>query len=331
MKKSILLIACTMVMTIFLTSCEPKTPTSYPDNLIGFWIGATGNMDKWYGLDVLDTQNATLITYYAQGETDGQDMSITYDANTGKGRLIGDGKTYTIKGTTDSTFTIVMVEGTVVFSRSTRPKDTFSLTGYWKEETTSGSATHLLFYPKNDKDSVIVTIITEMGGVPEGIMAHVAKYNQSTYTGAIAFAGGTGKEYTFQGKNFNHMTFDFGGEKALTKQPRVSNAPANIQGTWFTSITGLLEMTIVVDEKNQCKITYNKFGSSAPGSAEGVVHYCQHAGMGVMVPTEYDLSDEYAELFEGFECGIFTIESATQISVSMASLGLEDELIFSKK
>ena len=71
--------------------------------------------------------------------------------------------------------------------------------------------------------------------------------------------------------------------------------------------------------------------TGSKGTAKGVVHYCSHAGMGVLVPTEYELSEDLMELFAHFECGIFKIKSKREISVSLTSIGYPEEVIFTKQ
>ena len=72
-------------------------------------------------------------------------------------------------------------------------------------------------------------------------------------------------------------------------------------------------------------------GPGAPAGWGTQLHYCSHAGMGVLVPTKYELSEDLMELFAHFECGIFKIKSKREISVSLTSIGYPEEVIFTKQ
>ncbi|MBR5854335.1 MAG: hypothetical protein IKY87_01480 [Paludibacteraceae bacterium] len=337
MKKNLLFIAFTAIITCLISSCQSTNePTTYPNNLIGFWASTSNAEQQWYGLEVLDANHANFITYEGTESLHIDAFELVYTSTNGKGTLTGDGVTRKIQAINDTTISIQMVGGDMTFTKTTKPAEAFSLTGYWKQETTSGYATHLLFYPKNKQDENIVTIIREEDGILEGSMAHIVSFDNETYTGIITYIGETNKMFAITATDFNHLTFTFGKDINLTKQPRFINAPKTLQGTWITSIPGLLELSIIVDENEQCQINYILQGVS--GEAKGKLHYCERAGMGVFVPTEYDTENEYAYLFEGFECGIFTIQSHNQISISIeqigisiSELGLSNELILTKK
>lgn len=338
MKKNLLFASLTIFMAHIATSCKNQEPTTYPNDLIGFWSGTTGNAEKWYGLDVLNAQNASFITYYSDEDYEEEAMTLTYDATTGKGKLVGDGKTYTINATSDITFTITMVDGTILFKKSTKPVEKFSLTGYWKQTTEDFTTRHLLFYPKNEQDSVYATIIEEEIEFNSltGYMAKLVAFDYEKLSGSITLVGGKGTELPIEATDFNHLTFSFFGiETAMTKQARLTNVPKTLQGTWSMSSSTVfpVALKIVVDENNQCHISYTKPTTSGVdnGTAKAYLHYCPRAGMGGIIPTEYDQDDELAYLFEGMECGIFYAKSATEISIPLANLGLEGEVTFTKQ
>lgn len=335
MKKSILFIACTIIMTIFLTSCETKkTTTTYPDNLIGFWLGSTGNMDKWYGLDVLDTQNATLITYYSQDDPEGQNVSITYDATTGKGKLMGDGATYQLKATSDSTLTIVMVEGTVVFTRSVRPKETINMVGYWKSNRVDDIGLDLLVYPTDEWGITQVTIINVDETFDEtiGEMASLMYFNAETGDGTIKTKYSTKDFNVVVGTNPAKLILkDYDIEYTLTKQEKANNAPNSIIGEWSASIPALLSIAIQVKDDNTCDIQYSILNpetqETKTGTAHGTTFYCPRAGMGAVVPNNLEDHPELIELVGKDACGIFVTTSYTTAKVSFRGL----TLVFNKK
>lgn len=343
MKKNLLFASLAIFMALVATSCQPKQEEiiPYPENLIGFWAAAPDANQQWYGVDITDT-TACLITYESSELIAEELMTLTYDNNNGKGKLISDGKTLNIQVTSDTTFTITMVEGTVIFTKSTKPEEKFSLIGYWKQETDDYVARHLLFYPQDEKDTIYATIIDEEND-PEwyslkGKMYKLVSFDYETLTGNITLVGGKGTELPIIASDLNHLTLNFfGSETSMKKQPRVTNAPKSLQGTWATDSPILLaigiKLSIVVDKNNQCQINYSKTTPSGveTGSANGKLHYCPRAGRGVAIPIEYDQDNELAFLLEGIDCAIFIAKSATEISVPLANLEMEGEVIFTKQ
>lgn len=337
MTRQLLFTAFAVLVALVVTSCgSTNEPTRYPDTLVGFWANTPDAEGQWYGLDVVDVTSANLITYEGAEEIQTEAFQLTYTASNGKGTLVGDGRSPKIQVINDTTLTILMASGEVTFTKANKPIETFSLTGYWKEETTSGSARHLLFYPNDEEEGTIATLIMEDDGILDGSMMHVIAFDKEALTGQITYIGESTKSFDIAAIDMNQLRFKFGGEKTLTKQPRTAVAPKNLVGSWATEanagIMGM-KMTITVDENGDCQIHYTKesLSGSQDGTATGKVYYCPRAGMGVLVPVEYNTDDEFSQLFDGFECGIFTAISSTQIGVSMAVIGIEDELIFTKQ
>ena len=143
MKKIMNLATLLLMVTLMATSCKEPVVVTYPDNLTGYWEAASSEKDKWYGLDI-DATNATLITYYTEEDPVEQAMSLTYDATTGKGKLLGEGKSIPVRATSDSTIALTMVEGTVVFYRGVRPKPTINMVGLWKSNRINDMGIDLL-------------------------------------------------------------------------------------------------------------------------------------------------------------------------------------------
>ena len=332
MKKHLLFAMIATIITIVTTSCASSNePISYPENLIGFWASAANAEQQWYGLDVIDDTTATLIKYEIAESIAMEDMVMTYSQTDGKGKVEGAVKYYNLQVTSDSTFTLLMEDGITTFTKTTKPEEQFSLIGYWKENTTEPSAMNLLFFPKNEQDTTFATIVIEdkEDQSLRGMMAKIINFDEETLTGTIVNLNNTNLTFAIAADGMNNLNFTFGDTMYLTKQPRASVTVGSIEGIWKASLSALIEMTIAVDSKQNCEITYNKTGSK--GTAKGVVHYCSHAGMGVLVPTEYELSEDLMELFAHFECGIFKIKSKREISVSLTSIGYPEEVIFTKQ
>ena len=162
MTKQLLFTAFAVLVALVVTSCgSTNEPTRYPDTIVGFWANTPDAERQWYGLDVVDATSANLITYEGAEEIQTETFQLTYTASNGKGTLVGDGRSPKIRVINDTTLTIQMVGGAITFTKATKPVETFSLTGYWKEETTSGSARHLLFYPNDEEEGTIATLIME--------------------------------------------------------------------------------------------------------------------------------------------------------------------------
>lgn len=333
MKKNLLFAIIATIITIVTISCTSSNePTSYPENLIGFWASAENAEQQWYGLDVISDTAATLIKYEVAESIAMEDMYLTYNQQDGKGKVEGIVRYYNLQVTSDSTITLLMEDGITTFTKTNKPEEQFSLIGYWKDNTTDDfAAMNLLFYPKNEEDTTFATIVIEDKSDLSltGMMAKVVDFNAETLSGNLALLGNANSTFAIAADGMNNLNFTFLGTISLTKQPRAIVTLGSIEGTWNASLGTFAKMTIVVDDQQNCEITYTQSGKT--GTAKGVVHYCSYAGMGVLIPTEYNLSDELADMFENLECGIFKIKSKKEISVSMASIGYTEEIIFTKQ
>ena len=116
MKKNLLLLAITMLVTLLGTSCKPTLPT-LPQNIQGFWRCQPNQNAIWYGLDVTDNVSATLSTYQETEELETIEMAITYDAISGKGQLLGDGILLQLQAMSENIIHIRMVEGDIAFTK----------------------------------------------------------------------------------------------------------------------------------------------------------------------------------------------------------------------
>ena len=160
MKKIMHLATLTLVVALIATSCQQKTVTTYPEDIKGYWEAASHEPNQWYGLDITDATSASLITYFTEEDPEEQVMSLIYDATTGKGKLIGAGKSIQLRATSDSTLALTMVEGTVLFYRGVRPKPTINMVGLWKSNRINDMGIDLLVYPRDSKGTCMVTMIT---------------------------------------------------------------------------------------------------------------------------------------------------------------------------
>lgn len=320
MKKIMNLATLLLMVTLMATSCKEPVVVTYPDNLTGYWEAASSEKDKWYGLDI-DATNATLITYYTEEDPLEQAMSLTYDATTGKGKLLGEGKSIPVRATSDSTIALTMVEGTVVFYRGVRPKPTINMVGLWKSNRINDMGIDLLVYPKDSKGTNAVTMITvdEMFNEQMGVMGTLSSFNQEIGSGVVTTDYYTGKCHVIASTNPMTMTLDDIGELyVFTKQPKAQNMPKSLQGEWRWSAV-VASINIVVTEENKVEIYYQTIDEESnkkSGMVKGDIHYCQAAGMGAVVAHNLEEHPELVQYIGMNNCGVFQVISATEVYVT---------------
>lgn len=320
MKKIMNLATLLLMVTLMATSCKEPVVVTYPDNLTGYWEAASSEKDRWYGLDI-DATNATLITYYTEEDPVEQAMSLTYDATTGKGKLLGEGKSIPVRATSDSTIALTMVEGTVVFYRGVRPKPTINMVGLWKSNRVNDMGIDLLVYPKDSKGTNAVTMITvdEMFNEQMGVMGTLSSFNQEIGSGVVTTEYYTGKCHVIASTNPMTMTLDDIGEiYVFTKQPKAQNMPKSLQGEWRWSAV-VASINIVVTEENKVEIYYQTIdeeGNKKSGMVKGDIHYCQAAGMGAVVAHNLEEHPELVQYIGMNNCGVFQVISATEVYVT---------------
>lgn len=320
MKKIMNLATLLLMVTLMATSCKEPVVVTYPDNLTGYWEAASSDKDKWYGLDI-DATNATLITYYTEEDPVEQAMSLTYDATTGKGKLLGEGKSIPVRATSDSTIALTMVEGTVVFYRGVRPKPTINMVGLWKSNRVNDMGIDLLVYPKDSKGTNAVTMITvdEMFNEQMGVMGTLSNFNQEIGSGVVTTEYYTGKCHVIASTNPMTMTLDDIGELyVFTKQPKAQNMPKSLQGEWRWNAL-VASINIVVTEENKVEIYYQTIdeeGNKKSGMVKGDIHYCQAAGMGAVVAHNLEEHPELVQYIGMNNCGVFQVISATEVYVT---------------
>lgn len=325
MKKIMHLATLTLIVALIATSCQQKTVTTYPEDIKGYWEAASHEPNQWYGLDITDATSASLITYFTEEDPEEQVMSLIYDATTGKGKLIGAGKSIQLRATSDSTLALTMVEGTVLFYRGVRPKPTINMVGLWKSNRIDDMGIDLLVYPRDSKGTCMVTMITvdEMFNEQVGSMGTLTSFNQETGSGFVTTDYYEGKCHVIASTNPMTMTLeDIGEMYVFSKQPKAQNMPKSLQGEWGWN-AALASITIIVTEANKAEIYYqtiDKEGHKKSGVVTGDMHYCQVAGMGAVVPHNLEEHPELAEYIGLNTCGVFQVLSATEVYVSFSGI-----------
>lgn len=326
MKKILHLATLTLVVALIATSCQQKTVTTYPEDIKGYWEAASHEPNQWYGLDITDATSASLITYFTEEDPEEQAMSLTYDATTGKGKLIGAGKSIQLRATSDSTLALTMVEGTVLFYRGVRPKPTINMVGLWKSNRINDMGIDLLVYPKDSKGTNVVTMITvdetfkDLGQIDQfGSMGILTNFNQELGSGLVTTDYYEGKCHVIASTNPMTMTLDDIGELyVFTKQPKAQNMPKSLQGEWRWSAL-VASINIVVTEENKVEIYYQTIdeeGNKKSGMVKGDIHYCQAAGMGAVVAHNLEEHPELVQYIGMNNCGVFQVISATEVYVT---------------
>ena len=329
MKKNLLTLAITMIIAILATSCQPPLP-ALPQNIKGFWQSQANSNAIWYGLEVKDSVTAALRTYQDTEELEAIEMTVTYDATTGKGQLLGDGIFLQIQAMTEETIIIKMVEGEIAFTKGQKPTKTYSITGLWKSDPIDDMRVDLLiFTPKEGKISLAYTEIDEVFGDMTSVMGSIHTFDKQKGEGALTASYHEG-EFTID-TTANPMTMTYtedGIERTFTQQPKQDILSRSLQGIWHTSVPGTATATIEIDENNMCVINYS---ITAPkkktGKTKGIVHYCQQARMGAIESANEIKNEDFIELFGEEACGVFTAKSTTEFTMNL--LGIE--VVFNKQ
>lgn len=328
MKKNLLFASLAFIIALIATSCTPTPVITYPEDITGFWMTETSTTEKWYGLDITDAQTAIFITYYSEEEPIEQVMSLTYDATTGKGKISDEGKTLQLVAT-DSTLTITMVEGAVVFYRSTRPAKTAKLMGLWQSNRIDDAGIDILIYPKDAQGTRHITFISVDEFLEEKIakMGILSDFNEETGVGYLTTENFSGQiNIALDATPLTLTLEELKDIFVLTKQPRVENMPASLIGTWETSIPKLLSMTIVVTEDYACEINYEVYDKNTnetkTGTSKGTVYYCPTAGMGAVVPDDLSDHPSLVNLVGENPCGLFNVTSVETVSITFMGITL---------
>lgn len=336
MKKIMNLATLLLMVTLMATSCKEPVVVTYPDNLTGYWEAASSEKDKWYGLDI-DATNATLITYYTEEDPVEQAMSLTYDATTGKGKLLGEGKSIPVRATSDSTIALTMVEGTVVFYRGVRPKPTINMVGLWKSNVVDEWHTEMLVFPKDKNGIVHVTLNpvytdefdpTYVEEYP--VMMTLEDFDPLTGIGRIV------KDDSFNSliavdMNQKPLAFDLNYNDipyTLVKQPKANNMPNSLQGVWKGNYLGIAPISITVKDDNTAAIYYQitdiQTGKTKSGTVNCDIYYCPAAGMGTVVTHDRDKHPEFNAIIPPhITCGVFKLTTATEVNISFGGMALQ--------
>lgn len=319
MKKIMHIAALALIVTI-MANCTNTAVVTYPEDIKGYWEAASNEQDKWYGLDITDATTALLITYYTEDDPVEQVMSVTYDAETGKGKLSGEGKLFNLKATSDTTLTLTMVEGTVVFYRGVRTKPAINLVGLWKSNRIDDYGVDLLVYPKDSTGINHITLINvdEFFGEKIPTMGSLTNFDSENGNCLITTEFVESRCQIVTSTTPMTMTLEELNDFYLTKEPKANNMPKSLQGVWKWSAL-VASITITVSEDNKADIYYQTVddkGKNQSGTVKGDVYYCPAAGMGAVVPHNLKEHPELTEYIGHPNCGIFQMTSATQVDVS---------------
>ena len=346
MKRTLYQLAIAVVAVVGLVGCEPKA--EYPASLVGLWQSQTIGTEYYY-LNVSSETTASLIAY-VDGKNTTESLSLTYDANTGKGALNGEGRMLSLSALNDSTFTIPMGAGEFVFHPAAYIPSS-AAEGYWyaaKEEV------GLLVCPPEASGDipVLLTYVDAMEeqSVEYGLVG-VLTYTDETCTEAtVAMKDETFESVSIQIVGSDMTCFIDGEPLRMKKQPNATDAPATAEGIWLMNMSvpmmGMQQtIEVLVQTNGNCVVnwTMTQEGYTESETITGKIYYCPVAGRGAFVPS--DMFGEEAERVlrrvvsevpaELCEMGImFQALSATQVKLllNMGMIpGVEMSLIFNKQ
>lgn len=347
MKRFFPIVTAAVAALVMFASCDPEI--NGPKSLIGAWQSQTINSTYYY-LDV-PTETEAVLSAYTDGMLAGAQevLALTYDANTGKGTLSGNGRSLTVTALNDTAFSVKMSAGEFVFTPATgRPvaPTAGAAEGYW--------------YSSEWETGLLVCPAEADGGIP-ALMCHTETDLYETSTTEMAYVGSlvytndqqtAGTLRTYDAGIEQTVTFDIQGDlmtcvseagvqMVLNRQPAIANAPASAEGVWSMSysIMGMVLMTLTatVQADGNCIVEYRL---TAPGEEPETdtmnckIYYCPVAGVGAIA---FDDEGYLAPALlrkpavtEDVEAVLFKALSSTAVQLSMSNeMGID--LIFRKQ
>lgn len=346
MKKFFPMMIAAVAVVVMFASCGHEN--TYPTSLVGVWQSQTINSTCYY-LDVPTEMEATLCAY-TDGVLSGPEeiLSLTYDANTGKGMLCGNGRSLAITALNDTAFSIKMSAGEFVFTPATaRPAvpTAGAAEGYWYSDLEQNG----LIVCSKDAAGDIPALLTYRDIDPyEGLTTEYATVGSLLYTNEEKTEG----TITVEDGEFSQVVnFAVSGDKmacssadglkmVLARQAPENAVPASPKGVWTMSYS-FMEMVImtlsaIVEDDGSCVVTYEMQEPGAQpetDTMQGQVYYSPVAGVGGITITDdyYTSAIRHKRAVEsGVEAMVFKATSATTIELAMESeMGVK--LVFNKE
>lgn len=340
MKKTLFGAMLTM-MVLAIAGCNPDVEENYPKNLLGYWASTPNADGVWYSLEVdtktaqsvqgrngmqklspvePDAANGVLTTYAGDKATATEKMSVVYFPSNGKGSLSGEGKLLNLQALTDTTLTITMVSGEVLFTRGIKPdtpdnpgdnpdnpgdnpnddpKGEVSMEGYWVGDATDEDVAKLLIFAPDEQGNAHMVFVVDEEMIPMGMGAEIRDFDKAERTGKMLVSTDEGLDTTYFALSEDGMTLSLyynegDAPTEFTKQPKTTNdVPATTEGTWVMKpfvIPGMvnMNMTAVVDADGNCTLDYDVTmqGQAQKGQAKGVLYYSTYSGRGSLEITD---------------------------------------------
>lgn len=347
MKRFFPIVTAAVAALVMFASCDPEI--NGPKSLVGAWQSQTINSTYYY-LDV-PTETEAVLSAYTDGMLAGAQevLALTYDANTGKGTLSGNGRSLTVTALNDTAFSVKMSAGEFVFTPATvRPvvPTAGAAEGYW--------------YSSEWETGLLVCPAEADGGIP-ALMCHTETdpYESSTtemaYVGSLVYTNDqqtAGTLRTYDAGIEQTVTFDIQGDMitcvseagvqmVLNRQPAIANAPASAEGVWSMSysIMGMVLMTLTatVQADGNCVVEYRLTEPGEEpetGTMNCKIYYSPVAGVGAIA---FDDEGYLAPALlrkpavaEDVEAVLFKAVSSTAVQLSMSNeMGID--LIFRKQ
>jgi len=329
------------IIVLAIAGCNPTVEENYPKNLLGYWASTPNADSVWYSLEVdtktaqsvqgrdgmqkltpayPDEANGVLTTYAGNKATATEKMSVVYYPSNGKGSLSGEGKLLNLQALTDTTLTITMVGGEVLFTRGIKPDipdnpddnpdnpddnpdddptEEVTIEGYWIGDATDEDLAKLLIFAPDEQGNAHMVFVVSEEMIPMGLGGEIRDFDKDKRTGKMLVSTEDGVDTTYFALSEDQMTlslyYDEGDEPTkFTLQPETNNdVPTTTEGTWVMKpfvIPGYvnLNMTAVVDANGNCTLDYDVTmqGQSQKGQAKGVLYYSTYSGRGALEITD---------------------------------------------
>ena len=318
------------IIVLAIAGCNPTVEENYPKDLLGYWASTPNADGVWYSLEVdtktaqsvqgrdgmrkltpvyPDEANGVLTTYAGDKATATEKMSVAYFPNNGKGSLSGEGKLLNLQALTDTTLTITMVEGDVLFTRGIKPDkpdnpgddptEEVTIEGYWIGDATDEDLAKLLIFAPDEQGNAHMVFVVSEEMIPMGLGAEIRDFDKTERTGKMLVSTEDGVDTTYFELSEDQMTLslyynDGDAPTEFTLQPETNNdVPATTEGTWVMTpfvIPGYvnMNMTAVVDANGNCTLDYDYTmqGQSQKGEAKGVLYYSTYSGRGSLEITD---------------------------------------------
>ena len=351
MKQITYIFATIVLLAVVCSGCRTQE-NNYPQTLTGYWVGTpqtTGQQTLTASfactMDIDDNMEVTLTTITTSQDNEVETFTLSYDNRTGKGTITNSGKALNLQARNDTTLSLWMTAGEVIFKRTVRPADpdipTFE--GYYTR--TSGSIdtiTNILVYATESDGTKRMTVLLSKDAMAGGYSARLLTFNTSTGEGTIE----TRIDGIFDTVPFctDYQTIqlysDIEEAKTIyTRQPQATDMPQSLSGKWTAGLQGYIYLVADINTDNTCLFSYDMSGiADQVGDAiedmnltdtiSGYIRYSAYAGKGVL---EFDdKNDNIGDNMIGYSI-LFEVTGQNKAQITMSVQGKDYNLEFTRQ